>query len=305
MLQVLCINSLLATDGPITLIGKVSNPSIGEMSGIVASRRYPGVYWVHNDANNTLNIFAIDRLGNDIIPNNLRRHYYSEKAESGKELWPGLSLESATNGDWEDIALDGDFLYIADLGNNKNTRRDMGVYVLYEPNPGFVKQSKILKFLPVRYPEQNNYPAIEWHFDSESLFVVDGKLHFLTKHRQPGKARSWQSDANLYRLETAHTDQVNILKKIDTNKNITLATGADLSPDGNKLAVLSYTGLWIFDKPLSGDRWLSGTPHMIVLEPGTTRQIEAVCWDDNETILISNEQGEIYEVKLANIPPLN
>jgi len=30
--------------------------------------------------------------------------------------------------------------------------------------------------------------------------------------------------------------------------------------------------------------------------------MEAVCWDDDETILVSNEQREIYEIKLADIP---
>jgi hypothetical protein len=294
----------IADTNHLTQIAVVSNSGIGEMSGLVKSQRFPGVYWVHNDSGDSPRIFAIDRQGNVIITEYLRNRFYGEEEEPGKELWPGLSIHLAANGDWEDIALDGDYLYIADLGNNANARRDMGVYVLYEPNPRAVHQSRILKFLPIRYPEQENYPANEWHFDSESMFVANGKLFFLTKHRQAGKPMEWQSGVNLYRLETSYTDRVNLLKKIDSNPRITLATGADISPDGKHLAILSYTGLWVFDRPRFGDKWVSGRPRMMVLNPAITRQVEAVCWDDEETILISNEQRDIFEVKLANIPLL-
>jgi hypothetical protein len=287
-----------------TPIARVSNSEIAEMSGLVKSRRFPDVYWVHNDSGDSPRLFAIDRQGNVIITNYLRNQYYGEHEEPGKELWQGFPIQLAANNDWEDIALDGDFLYIADLGNNENARRDMGVYVLYEPNPRAVRQSRILKFLPIKYPEQNNYPANEWHFDSESLFVAEGKLYFLTKHRQAGKPMQWQRGVNLYRLETSYTDRANILKKIDSNDSITLATGADISPDGTKLAILSYTALWVFDKPRFGNKWVSGRPRMMALDPKVTRQIEAVCWDDDETLLISNEQRDIFEVKLTQFQRL-
>ncbi len=283
-------------------IATVASPAIDEMSGMVKSRRFPGVYWVHNDSGNSASIFAIDRHGKVIITSYLQNLYYGEREVAGKKLWPGLSVLLAANEDWEDIAIDDDYLYIADLGNNGNARRDMGVYVLFEPNPRAVQESRILKFLPIRYPEQANYPARQWHFDSESLFVSNGKLYFLTKHRQPGQPMSGQKGVNLYRLETSYTDRANLLRKIDSNDSITLATGADISPDGKKLAILSYTGLWIFNKPRFGSRWISGTPRVMSLDIGVTKQIEAICWDDNETILISNEQREIYEVKLSQIP---
>ena len=33
-----------------------------ELSGIVASRKHPGVFWAHNDSGNPLELFAIDAL---------------------------------------------------------------------------------------------------------------------------------------------------------------------------------------------------------------------------------------------------
>ena len=287
---------------PLKLIATTTHDSIDEMSGLVKSQRFPDVYWVHNDSGDSPRLFAIDRHGRVIITDFLKPNYYGEVAEEGKESWPGLKILLAANEDWEDIAIDGDRIYIGDIGNNGNARRDMGIYILYEPNPHAVHESRILNFIPVKYPEQLKYPAEKWHYDSESMFIADGKLYFLTKHRQPNKHASWERGVNLYRLDSSSTTQANILTKVDSHELVTLATGADVSPDGSKLAIVAYTALWIFEKPNHGDQWLSGKSKVLPLDYKITRQLEAVCWDDNETLLISNEQREIYEVKLKDIP---
>ncbi len=94
----------------------------------------------------------------------------------------GVRVDMAANFDWEDIAIDGISLYIADVGNNGNARRDLGVYVLTEPNPEAVDRTRTRKWLPVAYPDQDTFrrPAA---LDCEAVFVFGGKLHFLTKHR--------------------------------------------------------------------------------------------------------------------------
>ncbi len=91
----------------------------------------------------------------------------------------------------EDVAMADGVLYLADVGNNDNARRDLGVYVVNEPNPLYVTKTRATHFLPIRYPDQTEYPAKQWHFDCEAMFTYDGKLYFLTKHRQPGKALQW------------------------------------------------------------------------------------------------------------------
>ena len=58
------------------------------------------------------------------------------------------------------------------------------------------------------------------------------------------------------RLDTAFTDKPNLLTRIDSHPALTAATGADLSPDGRTLAVLSYTDLYLFRDPVE-DKWFS------------------------------------------------
>src|SRR5687768_1886166 len=97
---------------------------ISEMSGIVKSPGRANVFWVHNDSGDSARIFAINAEGQNIIPTYSKFSYYGEVPEQGKEQWQGFPVLNATNVDWEDIAIDDRYLYLADMGNNSNSRRD-------------------------------------------------------------------------------------------------------------------------------------------------------------------------------------
>jgi hypothetical protein len=127
-------------------------------------------------------------------------------------------------------------------------------------------------------------------------------LYFLTKHRKPGKIAEWETGSNLYRLDSRYTDRFNILTKVDEHPGLRLATGADLSPDGKHLVILAYTQLWVFSNPGRKGKWLSGDARRLPLTLENTRQVEAVCWLDNETILIGNENRDLFKLKLSDIP---
>lgn len=277
-------------------------PLIDEMSGLAKSRRFDDVYWMHNDSGGSARLFPADSDGRIIFPAYLSGSFYGEEVESGKQRWPGLGIEVAANIDWEDIAVDDDYLYIAEMGNNGNSRRDLGVYVVPEPNPRQVSSTRALKFVPVAYPAQRSFSAERWHYDSEAIFVDDGTLYFLTKHRQPGKIDQWERGTVLYRLESMEPGQVNPLQRVDANERVTVVTGADLSPDGTRLAVLCYLDLWIFERPREDGRWLSGDAYRVSLDLGHTGQAEAVTWMDDERILIGNEGSEWFTVAADEVP---
>jgi hypothetical protein len=274
----------------IELIDKVTHPAISEMSGIVRSS-YPGVFWVHNDSGDSARLFAITPDAQVITP----RWVNSRRVAQ----WEGHAIDNAWHNDWEAIAMDAGVLYLADVGNNDNARRDLGVYVVDEPNPRYVNRARARSFLPIRYPDQTKYPAEQWHFDCEAVFTFGGKLYFLTKHRKPGEPLGWEPGSKLYRLDTAHTDRDNVLTLVDQHALLTLATGADVSPDGSRLAVVSYVALWIFEKPEEGDHWLRGKARVIPLDRSLVKQNEAVGWETNETLLITNENREIFRFSVA------
>lgn len=275
-------------------IASVRHPGAAEMSGIIRSGRYPGIFWVHNDSGDKPRIFPI-KLDGTVVKPPYEDTFWVNDAVTGKSEWPGLEIAGASNIDWEDIARDGDTLYIADMGNNGNARRDLGIYVVPEPNPTATGIVRALKFLPIRYPDQDAFPPKDWFFDCEAIFIYRGKVHFVTKHRKNGNFAIPDVGAKLYRLDSQFTDRPNVLRKLDEVKDLGgWVTAADVSPNGQTLAVLTQApvaSVWFFDIRRSGDRLLSGPSRRIVMTGA--KQAEAIAFIDDRTVVVTNEQRDI------------
>jgi hypothetical protein len=286
-------------------IAQVTHPPLDEMSGIVKSRRYPNVYWVHNDSGDVPRLFAIRADGSVVMPSWISGDYFVGAPVEGKQPYPGVGVDAAANFDWEDIALDGDTLYIGDVGNNGNARRDLGVYLLVEPNPEAVNKARIMKWLPVAYQDQKANPPQRWDFDCEAVFTYRGRLHFLTKHRTGPEHEQPGTGTNLYRLDTAHTDRLNILMKLDSHSDLGgWVTGADMSPDGRTLAVLCQApvqSVWLFEASPGGNRFFSRPARRLVFTEA--RQCEAVCFEDDSTLIVTNEQRDLFRLKISDFSP--
>ncbi len=294
----------------LTPVGAVTHAPVSEQSGIVQSERWPGTYWVQNDSGNPAQLFAIDAKGAVVWPSYLDDRYRVGPAPkrsrpSDLPMWPGLTVEGASNIDWEDLALDGDTLYIADLGNNGNARRDLGVYALTEPNPREVSRARALAFFPVAYPKQRQFPAERWHYDCEAVFVHRGVLYALTKHRVAGESRVPERGTDLYRLDTRHVDTVNVLTHVDHLDDIGgWVTAADMSADGKMLAVLVYapdSAVWLFEVPAVGDALLSAPSRAIPLDLKQIGQAEGLAWVDADTVRITNEQRQLFDLSVTAI----
>jgi len=278
--------SLILAQSGMEQIATLDAPSLREISGITRSSS-PGVFWVHNDSGNEPRIFAItlDSMGamsNDGIAHTM----------------DGVKVENALNRDWEDVTYADGRLYVADMGNNLNTRRDLGVYVFDEPHNKKAKPSDRAEFLPIRYPDQTEFPGDKWEFDCEAMFIDAGKLYFLTKHRAAGHRFGFIDGTKLYSLDTLSTDSQNVLTLVGRRDDMGGATGADLSPDGRRLAVATYAAIWVFERPARGDNWLTGDASDLAVNPLMAGMIEGVTWQDNETLLVVSEQRKLLRVKL-------
>jgi len=297
-----------ADPGPVFVrVGTIDHPPIDETSGMAKSRTYPDVYWVLNDSGNGPFLFAIDGKGKALLPP-WRTGRYSvgpQEKGDGKEPWPGMELLVAANLDWEDMTIDGDTLYVADMGNNGNARRDLGVYVLKEPNPRATERMRHLAWIPIAYPDQKQYPAKSWDFDCECLFVDHGKLYFMTKHRPVGEMGMPKPGTKLYRLDSRKLGEENVLTHLQSRLDLVWPLAAELSPDGSKLAVVCVNALWVFDRPKTGDHWLSGRARRAPIPLDIIRtQSEAVCWDDEKTIRVACEGRAIWQVALDRLTPV-
>ncbi|MDT5294667.1 MAG: hypothetical protein QOJ76_1547, partial [Acidobacteriota bacterium] len=100
------------------LLATLEDRRIDESSGIVASRRNPGLFWTHNDSGDGPFVYAFDRAGRS------------------RGTW---RVEGASARDWEDIAAGPGpetgrpYLYAGDIGDNEGRRDYVVVYRFPEP----------------------------------------------------------------------------------------------------------------------------------------------------------------------------
>lgn len=283
--------------------GFVAHSPIDEISGIVRSRWQENVWWVHNDSGDEPRIFAIDSTGSvHVAPWHADEYASGAGADSSDQpSWPGVQLGAAAHIDYEDIAVEDSTLYLGDIGNNGNARRDLGIYVIREPFH-YDRRTRPIQHLPIRYPDQETFPAQEWHYDAEALFVDDGTLYVLTKHRKGQQINTPQEGTKLYRLDTEHPHRVNTLTLVDRHDTIPPPTAAALSPSGDRLAVLGYASVWLFARPEDSPHWLSTDPRRISLSDERSKQAEAVTWDGPRTLRIANEQREVWTLSVETQP---
>ena len=277
---------------------RLSGPArMEELSGLAVSRTYPGIVWGHGDSGQSPVLWALDlERGELAFP-----PYLAKKFDDGAS-WPGLTLEGASNIDWEDLTTLNGWLYLGEFGNNGNARRDLGLWALPEPNPRATERQRPAFFLPFHYPEQQRFPAEAWVFDAEALFADPERnaLYLITKHRKAGDVRRFIPGAKLYRIPLDGAGRASTaLTLVDQHEEMTAVTAAELSPSGAWLAVLTYRTLWLFPRPPAGEQWLSGPAYSRPLPFLETRQAEALSWRDDTTLLLGNEEGRLWTVTLT------
>jgi hypothetical protein len=180
--------------------GSKALEDVPEASGAALSRRTPGLFWSHNDSGQPV-LFAFDSSG----------------ARRGR-----VRVPNATVDDWEDVSAarcpNGNCLYVADIGDNNASRRQITVYRIPEPQPQDT-ESQAADVFTAAYPDGAH--------DAEALFVVNDVLYVLTKG----------PSTVLYRfptpLRTAATMRLERVAELPLKR----VTDAETSSDGAWVAV--------------------------------------------------------------------
>ena len=186
------------------IISKIELPSyINETSGL---EYYKDYLVTHNDSGNEPVIYYIDKEGR-----------FSFKR----------SFDSLTNHDWEDLASDKDFLYIADMGNNFDTRKNLQIVKV--PIDPKINKTEFINFY---YPEQSEFEfRLLSMYDAEGLISIDDYLLIFTKNRA-------KKITEIYKISKSPGSQ--IAEKIGSLDCQSIVTGADYNED-LKLLVLTST----------------------------------------------------------------
>lgn len=114
-----------------------------------------------------------------------------------------VKVENAKNNDWEDITVDDNYVYIGDIGNNNNTRKNL---VIYKVKITDILDKKTVKpeKITFNYSEQTAFPPERdgRFFDAEALANLDDTLYIFTKNR----AKPTNGNCLVYKIPTKPGD---------------------------------------------------------------------------------------------------
>ena len=164
------------------------------------------------------NLITINDSGN---PSNL---YYLN--QDGELLFRRMFNELKNN-DWEDLTADEEFIYIADIGNNFDTRENLRI-IKTPINP----ENNSFELINFNYPEQDDFSFKQLSFyDAEGLISIGDYLFIFTKNRA-------KKITVLYRLpKKAGNHEAELIGEINVES---IVTAADYSYE-MKLLVLTST----------------------------------------------------------------
>jgi hypothetical protein len=192
---------------------RIDDPRVVESSGLVASRRHPGVLWTHNDSGDAARLFAVGRDGRVLAT---------------------LRLAGVPARDWEALALGRDdrgapALFVGDIGDNQGTWPWVTVYRVAEP--ARLRDATVpAERFRLRYPDSPR--------DAEALLVDprDNRLYVASKD---------QAGGGLYRAPAAlRGDRVNLLGRV--GRVPPLVTDGAFSPDGRTLVLRDYQAAHLY-----------------------------------------------------------
>lgn len=255
--------------------------NLKENSGMVSLK--DSTVWIIEDGGNKDELYKVDFKGN---------------------ILKTLKMKNGDNDDWEDLAKDSlGNVYIADIGNNNNSRKNLKIYKL--PNPEMEPGDKIdAEKIELSYPEQKEFPPkkSERFFDAEALFHHNGKLFVVTKNR----ANPFNGSALIYNVPDMQGKyNANLVAEINlcADWKTCQITGIDISPSGKKIIALSYGKLFIFTE-FTWDNFSNGKIEEIDL--GVRTQLESICFISEDLILLSDERSHgsgnnLYSLDLREV----
>ena len=256
------------------------DPQIAESSGIVASATRDDVFFTHNDSGDTARFFAVDRYGCTI----------------GVFTAPGVTAT-----DWEDIARGpGNSLWIGDIGDNNATRNEIAVHRFNEPAVGAFTDGSGCP--PAT--EQTVAPASyrlrfeDGPHDAETLLVDPrtSQVFIITK--------SFTAGALYAAPNPLEAGDVNVLRKVTDVATPALATGGDISSNGQEVAVRDYSGIDIRTIP-NGNLATAFAPSAPVQHldaPDSGKQGEGLGFTRTGRSLLTSSEGVSAPVYLIPRP---
>ncbi|HMM12300.1 MAG TPA: hypothetical protein PKE03_09440 [Bacteroidales bacterium] len=214
---------------------------------------------------------------------------YALSATDGKIL-QRIRLSNAVNVDWEELAMDDQYLYIGDFGNNAGKRREFQIYriaLASIPNSG--DTTVLADTITFTYPDQPyDLPYLAHNYDCEAMIATADGLFLFSKNWADG--HTW-----LYKLPSQPGSyEAQLVSRFNSRG---LVTGADYQPETGLLVLVGYVNktwtpfVWVFGDARPDD-FFAGTKIRLNLTGLVTNQIEAVVFTAPGQVVITSEKSK-------------
>ncbi len=198
-----------------------------------------------------------------------------------------IKIEEAKSKDWEDVAIDGEYIYISDTGNNAGKREKLSIYRVPIPTESTTDTQLTADRIAFRYADRAPGKLPKNHnYDCEALIANGDSLYIFSKNRGDRMTR-------MYGMPKVPGDYSP--KPLDTFDSGGLITGADIR--NGHLVLVGYNRVlhgfrgfvWIF-WDYEGNDFFAGKhsrwdfPYLM--------QTEAILFVDDEHVVVTNEEEE-------------
>ncbi|MCB9205639.1 MAG: hypothetical protein H6603_11725 [Flavobacteriales bacterium] len=248
-------------------LGQLPN-SINETSGLEVGPN--NWFWTHNDSGNSAELYCVDTTGT---------------------IQRTVSVVGDVNTDWEELAKDDQGnLFIGNFGNNSLNRTDLRIVKIpsIDTCTGTTYVSDTINFT---YPDQFSFPpnGNYGNFDMEAFFWYQDSLHLFSKDRSSQSTGYTKH----YRLPSIGGNyQAELIDSLYTGSNsyIWAITAADISENGQQVALLNADHIWLISD-YTGSDFFNGTVSELAL--GSFTQKEGICFR-NGFIYLTDEKESIF-----------
>ena len=248
--------------------------SLKETSGLI---NFNGRLITHNDSGGGAYLYEIDINTGDV----------SRRVE----------ILNVINIDFEDLAQDDNYIYVGDIGNNSNQRKDLVIYKISKSD--YINNTEVTaETIKISYKEQIDFSKSKnsANFDSEAIVIIENDLFLFTKN--------WGNlKTSVYKIPKSEGTYE--LEAIDSYDIDGLITGADYNKNNRTLVLTGYQNFMPFIVKLndfSAFNPLDGKVEKKSIRVSGSIQIEAIAANPDGSYYLSAENSGglpaiLYELK--------
>ena len=236
----------------------ITDDRLTEISGMTTSGRFPGMVWVHNDSSDAARLYGVDLSTCETV---------AEVELTGVEARDIEAIARSTDKRGRSI------LWIADIGDNRDSWTDVGLYRIREPQELGRTARKAREF---------RFTYDDRPHNAETLLVDGNRMWIAT----------WQlASGGLFELRERSRSETTVASRVGDVGS--LINDGSMAPDASGYVLRDYLDAHFFHGPPPGRRVAT------VALPAQV-QGEAVTWTaDGSALLIAGEADDrIIEVAI-------